>query len=142
MKRAAIAALIACVPAATGADAARPLVPAAGTSIAGVLLSLATVIGLIVALAWTLRRLQSSRVGGSRLMQVVAQVPLGPRERIVLVRVGEHQALVGVGPGGVKSLQLLDVEIALDAGAASETTADPRAAFARVRELIERSRRP
>jgi len=142
VKCAAIAALIACAPVAAGAEAGRPLAPAAGGSIGSVLLSLAAVVGLIVALAWALRRLQSGHAGGSRVMQVVAQVPLGPRERIVLVRVGEHQALVGVGPGGVSSLQLLDVVVALDAGTASGAVADPPAAFVRMRELIERSRRP
>ena len=142
MTRAALAALCAFAPAAAGADAGGPLMPTAGGSIGSVLLSLAAVIALIVALAWALRRLQSGQAGGSRLVHVVAQVPLGPRERIVLVRVGEHQALVGVSPGGVTSLQLLNVVVAADAPTASAPVTDPPATLARLRELIERSRRP
>jgi flagellar protein FliO/FliZ len=123
------------------ADAAPQALPAAGASIGSVLLSLALVLVLIGGLAWSLRRLQFGRGGGTRLIQVVAQVPLGPRERVVLVRVGERQALLGVGPAGVTSLQLLDVEIeSATTTAPVATTADPSAVLGRMRELLERGR--
>jgi len=116
--------------------------PVAGTSIGGVLLSLVLVLALIVGLAWALRRLQSLRGGGLHAMQVVAQLPLGPRERVVLIQVGERQALVGVAPGGVTSLQLLEGSVMpVDAGAAKTGVAsDPSAVTGRMRDLLERGR--
>jgi len=139
--RPAIAAGAACGAMATVADAAPQVLPTAGASIGNVLLSLALVLALIGGLAWSLRRLQFGRAGGTRLIQVVAQVPLGPRERVVLVRVGDRQALLGVGPAGVTSLQLLDAVIAPPASTATvETIADPKAVIGRMRELLERSR--
>jgi flagellar protein FliO/FliZ len=125
---------------AAAADAARQGLPATGAPIGSVLLSLVLVIALIVALAWALRRLQSGRAGGSRFMHVIAQVPLGPRERVVLVRVGEYQALLGVSPGGVTSLRLLDVEVSTTAPPPAQAGSDATALLARMRDLIERSR--
>ena len=48
---------------------------------------------LRVALAWVLRRLQFARGGGGPVLGVVAQVPLGPRDRVVLLRIGDRQAV-------------------------------------------------
>ena len=140
--RAAVTVLAFAGSASAAADATRQTLPAAGASVGGVLGSLLLVVALIVGLAWALRRLQFARTGGTQLIQVVAQLPLGPRERVVLVRIGEHQALLGVGPGGVTSLQLLDAAIAPVANAAAVPAGagDPAALLGRMRELLERSR--
>lgn len=43
------------------------------------------------------KRLQQGGAGGgARLLQVVAQLPLGPRERVVLVRVHDRALVLGV----------------------------------------------
>ncbi|MFT5879626.1 MAG: flagellar protein FliO/FliZ [Moritella sp.] len=59
------------------------------------LLSLMVVISVIVALAWLARK---SRVFGSNHQQlkVIATLPLGPKERIMVVQVGSDQVLIGV----------------------------------------------
>ena len=59
------------------------------------LLSLLVVIAVIVVLAWLARK---SRVFGSNHQQlkVIATLPLGPKERIMVVQVGTKQVLVGV----------------------------------------------
>jgi len=59
------------------------------------LLSLLVVIVVIVMLAWLAKK---SRVFGSNNQQlnVVATLPLGPKERIMVVQVGDEQLLVGV----------------------------------------------
>lgn len=142
MRRLAVAALTAAGPAAAAVAPGQPSLPAAGASIGGVLLSLVLVLALIVGLAWALRRLQSVRGGGLHAMRVVAQLPLGPRERVVLIQVGERQALVGVAPGGVTSLQLLEVSV-VPAGAGSATAGianDPSPVIGRMRDLLERGR--
>jgi flagellar protein FliO/FliZ len=45
--------------------------------------------------------------GGSANLEMLAQLPLGTRERAVLVRVGDTQVLIGVAPGSVRTLHVL-----------------------------------
>ena len=142
MRRLAAAGLMATVPAVAAAASGQQSLPVAGASVSGVLLSLVLVLALIVGLAWVLRRLQAVRSGGPHAMQVVAQLPLGPRERVVLIQVGDRQALVGVAPAGVTSLQLLEVGV-VPAATGSTTTGianDPSALIGRMRDLLERGR--
>lgn len=83
-----------------------------GTVISSVL---AIVIAMVVVLAmawgviWLLRKLQDRSMieagtsGGERPMRFIRALPLGQRERLVLVEVGSDQLLLGVG-GGVVTL--------------------------------------
>lgn len=75
------------------------------------MLSLALVVGLIIALSWVIGRLRNVSRTGSGAMSVAAEIVIGPKERIVLVRVGDRQALVGVSAAGVTSLSLLEQNI-------------------------------
>jgi len=72
-----------------------------------VTLALLLVLGAIFALAWVLKRVRgfNSRVGSS--LEVIANVPLGQKERAVLLRVGPTQLLLGVAPGRVATLYVL-----------------------------------
>jgi flagellar protein FliO/FliZ len=72
-----------------------------------VTLALLLVLGAVFALAWLLKRVRAfnSRVGGA--LDVLAQVPLGQKERAVLIKVGQTQLLLGVAPGDVKTLYVL-----------------------------------
>ncbi len=63
--------------------------------------SLILVLVIMLGLAWLLRRLQLARPGGSGAIQMVAQLPLGTREKVVLLRVGEQNILVGCSAAGV-----------------------------------------
>ncbi len=87
--------------------------PAAG--LLQVLASLAFILAVIVALAWLATRLRLTPRSASSAVRVLADVAVGPKERVVLVKVGDAQALVGVGADGVRSLQLLDRAIDLPA---------------------------
>jgi flagellar protein FliO/FliZ len=75
------------------------------TQVTGALLLV--VIG-ILAVVWVLRRLSRLPSGGSGGLRVVGGLALGTRERILLVEVGETQLLVGVTPGQLKTLHVLD----------------------------------
>ena len=72
-----------------------------------VTLALLLVLGAVFALAWFLKRVRAfgSRAGGA--LDVLAQVPLGQKERAVLVKVGPTQLLLGVAPGRVNTLYVL-----------------------------------
>ena len=76
--------------------------------IAPVLLALLAVLGTLGAVAWVARRagLGGSAVGGA--MKIVGQVALGPRERVVILEVGDRWWLLGVGAGGVRRLGTMD----------------------------------
>ena len=105
-----------------------------GVAISQALLSLLCVVGLILLLGWLLRgRLRPLRAGGRHSLQVLAQLALGARERIIVVQVGEEQLLVGVTPGGLRTLLVLSRPLPVETGSAA-----PAGSFAqRVRDALQ-----
>jgi flagellar protein FliO/FliZ len=72
------------------------------------LAGLATVLAAIVLCAWLLRRLgRFSRLAPGRF-RVLGAVSLGARERAVLLQAGGKQLVVGVAPGRVQTLCVLE----------------------------------
>lgn len=69
------------------------------------------VVGLIVGMAWFMRRMGNMSGVSAGNLKVVGGVSVGQRERIVLVQAGEKQLLVGVGPGTIRTLHVLDEPI-------------------------------
>jgi flagellar protein FliO/FliZ len=108
---------------------ATPASPAAG--MVQVLFSLAFILAVIVALAWLATRLRLTPRTASSALQVLADVPVGPKERVVLLKVGDAQALVGVGADGVRSLRLLESSIDVPAGESA-----PNAFADRLKQLM------
>ena len=96
-------------------------------------LSLALVIALIIALSWLIGRMRGATRSTSGAINVIAEITIGPKERIVLVRVGDRQALVGVSGAGVQSLRLLEQNISVPA----EANVTPFAA--RLKEIMGRA---
>ena len=71
------------------------------------LLGVVLVMLALAAFAFVMRRLQM-RVGGARgALRVCAALPLGGKERVVIVEAEGERLLLGVGPGGVKLLRKL-----------------------------------
>lgn len=97
----------------TLATAAAPVSTGATAGFAQVAASLLLIVGVIVALAWLATRLRLTPRAASSGLKVLADVNVGPKERVVLLKVGDAQALVGVGADGVRSLALLEREVAL-----------------------------
>jgi len=69
------------------------------------------VVGLIVGMAWFMRRMGSMSGMSAGNLKVVGGVSVGQRERIVLVQAGETQLLVGVAPGEIRTLHVMDEPI-------------------------------
>lgn len=104
------------------------------TSIAGMFFSLLLVIALIFALAWLIRRVQNLRGLRRGSLQLVGGLSVGPKERVVLVQLGEQQYLLGVAAGSVNLLQRLDAPLA---PVETETQVPGTGAFAeRLREML------
>jgi len=87
--------------------AASSAAPVGAGGLASVTVALLIVLAAIFAVAWLARRVRGmgSRVGNA--IDVLADVPLGPKERAVLLKVGAEQILIGVAPGRVSSLHVL-----------------------------------
>ncbi|MGY1446457.1 flagellar biosynthetic protein FliO [Pseudomonas chlororaphis] len=87
--------------------------PAVGSSgVAGQLtqlvLGLLLVVGLIFFLAWLLRRVQQAGPAGKgQVIELIGSRALGPRDRLVLVQVGNEQILLGLTPGTITALHVL-----------------------------------
>ncbi|OOZ37233.1 flagellar biosynthetic protein FliO [Solemya velesiana gill symbiont] len=71
-------------------------------------LGLLLVLGVIFALAWLLRKFGRLPMQGKGAVEIIGGVSLGPRERAVLLKVGGTRLLVGVAPGQVQKLHVLD----------------------------------
>ncbi len=97
MKRLALATLPGAL--AAQAQAATPTVGMADLS--GVVLSLVLVIGFIFAAAWVVRRMPLGLGRSNGPLKVLAALPLGPRERLVLVEARGEELLIAVSPAGV-----------------------------------------
>lgn len=70
---------------------------------AKLLFSLLIVVGAIFAAAWAIKRIGPPRPANA-LIRVLAAVPLGPRERLVLVEIGETWFVLGVAQGNIQTL--------------------------------------
>lgn len=66
------------------------------------------ILGLIFAIGWLLRRFGRLPMASKGDITILSGVSLGPRERAVLLRVGATRLLVGVAPGRVQTLHVLD----------------------------------
>ncbi|MGX2041278.1 flagellar biosynthetic protein FliO [Methylocaldum sp. MU1018] len=73
-------------------------------SLAGLL----AVLAVIFALAWLLRRFGSFSRLAPGSFRVLAAVSLGSRERVVLLQAGGKQLVLGVAPGRVETLCVLE----------------------------------
>lgn len=81
--------------------AAAPAVGSVGGQLTQLVLGLLLVVGLIFALAWLMRRLQNAGPGNGQVIEMIGSRALGPRDRLVLVQVGEEQILLGITPGRI-----------------------------------------
>ena len=76
---------------------------AAEPSLLPMLLAFGLVLALLALLPWLLRRFghNPSSLAQGAALKVVSQLPLGPRERIVVVEVGGRWLLLGVTAGAI-----------------------------------------
>lgn len=94
------------------------------TNLIGVTLNLFLVLAAIVILAWVFKRAQGLGQPAAGSMRVTATLPLGPRERILLIEVGEEQIVVGASSGGLRTLHVLEHPLPL-----APPTADDDSSF-------------
>lgn len=72
-----------------------------------VFLGLAVVLAVIAGAAWLIKRFVPGQVGAGGVLKLVGGVMVGPKERLVLVEVGETWLLLGVTAGQVNALHTM-----------------------------------
>jgi flagellar protein FliO/FliZ len=74
-------------------------------NVSNVIMSLVLVVGFIFAAAFVVRRMPFAAFArGQGPLKVLATLPLGPRERLVLVQAHDAELLIAVSPAGVFNL--------------------------------------
>jgi flagellar protein FliO/FliZ len=73
-------------------------------------------IGLVIVLsvffmcAWGIRKLSGLTLNGAEKIRMVGGLSLGMREKVVLLQVGKKQLVLGVTPGHIETLLVLEGE--------------------------------
>lgn len=73
-------------------------------------LGLIMVLGLFFVCIWLMKKMGAIPLNSKENMRVVSGLSLGMREKLVLVQIGEKQLLLGVTPGRVEKLLVLEGE--------------------------------
>jgi len=82
--------------------------PASSDSLIQVTLGLFIVLMIIGGAAWIARRFGHFQTGAYGSLRIIGGLHIGTRERIILIQVGEKQLLLGVAPGRIQTLHVLD----------------------------------
>lgn len=71
------------------------------------ILGLGGVLAVLGVLAFIAKRLRRGNAFRTGMIEIVSGVSLGGREKVVLLRVGEDEILVGMSPGGMRPLHVM-----------------------------------
>ncbi len=113
--------------------------PSGIASLGQVTLALALVLAVIFVAAWLLRRMRGLGKTGTGALDVIADLPVGQKERAVLIRVGTTQVLIGVAPGRVTTLHVLPEPVALPPAGGSTTLGGTGAERPNFKSLLMKS---
>lgn len=73
------------------------------------------VIGIILLLSWLFRRFGFMPSKSGHFIQIVSSLSLGPKEKLILVDIHGQQILLGICPGSIQKLLILDQKVPLSA---------------------------
>ncbi|MDX5407686.1 MAG: flagellar biosynthetic protein FliO [Chromatiaceae bacterium] len=69
--------------------------PTAGISLGKMALSLLLVVAIVIALGWAFKKL-TLRLPGSKHIKIISSMPLGPKERLLVIEMQGKQRVLGV----------------------------------------------
>lgn len=73
--------------------------------------SLIFVVAFILFLAWLMKRMRIPALGREKDFAVIRQIPLGARERLMVVKAGEEQFVVGMTPQSIQLISKLETPL-------------------------------
>jgi len=82
------------------------------TQLGQLAVGLILVVGLIFLIGYVMRRAGPLAPRGRQRIKLISTLPLGPRDRLLLVDVGGKQLLLGASPGRINTLHAFDEPIA------------------------------
>ena len=85
-----------------------------GGHLLNVALGLIAIIALIFALSHFVKRFGSGTFSGNSQLKILSSMPLGTRERIVLIDAGGQQLLLGITPTNINTLHVFTDPIVID----------------------------
>lgn len=71
------------------------------------ILGLGGVLAVLGVLAFVAKRLRQGNAYRSGVIEIISGVSLGGREKVVLLRVGDDEVLVGMSPSGMRPLHVM-----------------------------------
>ena len=108
---------------AQGAEPSASNVPMADTS--GYFLQLVSGLGVVLlsiaVLAWLLKRINRLPNRDLKDLELIASLSVGQRERVVIVRAGTTELVLGVAPGSISKLGEIDTAPKAEQGEVSST---------------------
>jgi flagellar protein FliO/FliZ len=94
---------------------ANPAAPiGSGRHLVSVTLALMGIVGLIFALSWFVKRFSHGGFTTTSTIKILSSMPLGTRERIVLIDAGGQQLLLGITATNINTLHVFETPIVVD----------------------------
>ncbi|MFT5594053.1 MAG: flagellar protein FliO/FliZ [Oceanicoccus sp.] len=90
---------------------ASPVMPNSQDQLIQVTLALVAVVALIYAIAWVIRRKQGVQGLSNIPMKTLGVLPMGMKEKIILIEIGGKQILLGMTPSNINTLATFDEPI-------------------------------
>lgn len=105
-----------------------------GQQYLSVLPALVMILLLIVGLAFLVRKYNPTLGRGNALMRVLGTMPLGGKERLILVQAGDACLLLGVTPGQIQTLHVVNKDSL--GGELIDPPVNPAAGFANILQAV------
>ena len=96
--------------------------PMSASYLAQLIVGLLVVLLCIVLLAWFAKRFNGFQSLSGSSMRILGTMSMGARERVVLIQVGDNQILLGVAPGRVNTLHVLEESVDFDKSQSEKMT--------------------
>lgn len=116
--------------------AVQPVATTSFASLLQVLFGLGLVLAAIAGTAWLLRRFSPGQVAAAGSLRVVGGVAVGPKERVLLVDVGDTRLVLGVAPGHISMLHQMPRPA--NETVAPESDRDAESFYARFKDILNK----
>ena len=90
--------------------------PFAAETLLRLFAGLFVVLIFVIALIWMMKRLQQLPSGDNRILRSLGSLPVGQRERVMLVQVGDEQIVIGITANRIDCLHHLTNPVDVGSG--------------------------